>query len=408
MSTQVHPGVLVFEKPQTSTSWRQCSDRALRAAAGFWFVVCVLGQLIFAFTVASFYGLTAARGNWQQWNKNMTHGYSPDHPMGNLVVAIHLASAVIILLSGAIQLVPFVRRRAPRLHRWNGRLYMLSALGVSLAGLFMLWGRGAVGDLSQHIGQSLDAILILLFAVLALRYALARDFKAHRRWSLRLFMAVSASLFIRSGLFLTLMVNHGPFGFDAATFRGPFLTFLIFGQYLVPLAVLEIYFRTQERAGAAGRFAMAVGLFALTVMLGAGIFAVSMGSFLPNIKKAYDRRISIADTLSATVASGGIGPAIQQYRELKTTAFTRYDFDEDELNILGYQLIQRHQYGQAIRIFRLNVDAYPRSGNTWDSLGEAYMDNGNRAEAIAAYRESLVLNPGNANGAKMLERLNAR
>ena len=86
-------------------------------------MVVVLGELVFAFTVASFYGLTAARGNWQQWNKSMAHGYTPGHPMGNLVVAIHLTSAVIILLSGAIQLIPLIRRRAPLFHRWNGRIY---------------------------------------------------------------------------------------------------------------------------------------------------------------------------------------------------------------------------------------------------------------------------------------------
>jgi hypothetical protein len=56
---------------------RYHADRALTAAAGFWFVVTVLGQLVFAFAVASFYGLSAARGNWQQWNKSMTHGYTP-------------------------------------------------------------------------------------------------------------------------------------------------------------------------------------------------------------------------------------------------------------------------------------------------------------------------------------------
>ena len=408
MSTQMHPAILVSERPRTSPGLRRCADRALGAAAGFWFIICVLGQIIFAFTVASFYGLTAARGNWQQWNKNMTHGYSPDHPMGNLVVTIHLVSAVVILLSGAAQLVPWVRRRAPRLHRWNGRLYMLTAFTVSLAGLYMLWFRGAVGDLVQHLGQSLDAILIMLFAVLALRYALARDFKAHRRWSLRLFMAVSASLFIRSGLFLSLMVNHGPFGFDAATFRGPFLNFLLFGQYLVPLAVLEVYLRTQERAGVAGRFAMAGILFTLTLMLGAGIAAVAMASFFPNIKKAYDRRISIADTLAATIRSSGIEQAASQYRDLKLVASSEYNFDEDELNMLGYQFIQSHQYPQAIRIFELNVDAYPRSGNTWDSLGEAYMDDGDKKEAIAAYHQSLALNRGNANAVKMLEKLESR
>ncbi len=215
---------------------RNHADRALKAAAGFWFVVTVLGQLVFAFAVASFYGLSAARGNWQQWNKSMTHGYTPGHPMKNLVVAIHLSSAVIILLSGAIQLIPKIRQHFPAFHRWNGRIYFVTAFAISIAGLYMLWFRGTVGDLSQHLGQSLDAVLIMLCSALALRYALARDFKTHRRWALRLFMVVSASLFIRAGIFLSFLLNHGPFGFNQATFSGPFLTFMSFGQYLVPLA----------------------------------------------------------------------------------------------------------------------------------------------------------------------------
>ena len=91
MSTQLQTAFWIADTPQREHSLRKLADRALKAAAGFWFVVAVLGQLVFAFTVASFYGLTAARGNWQQWNKTMTHGYTPGHPMGNLVVAIHLS-----------------------------------------------------------------------------------------------------------------------------------------------------------------------------------------------------------------------------------------------------------------------------------------------------------------------------
>ncbi len=270
----------------------------------------------------------------------MTHGYAPGHPMDNLVVAIHLGSAVIILLSGALQLIPHIRHRSPFFHRWNGRIYFVTAFSLSLAGLYMMWFRGAVGDLSQHLGQSLDAVLIMLCSALALRYALARDFKTHRRWALRLFMVVSASLFIRAGVFLSFVLNRGPFGFNQATFSGPFLTFMSFGQYLVPLAVLEIYLRTQDRGGARGRFAMAAGLFVMTVVMGAGIVAVTMAVFLPNIKKAFDSRKSIADTLSATIASSGIDQAAKQYHELKAAAPSTYNFDENELNSLGYRFIQ--------------------------------------------------------------------
>src|ERR1700730_3626979 len=259
MSTQLQTAFWIADTTHRGQSLRKFADRALKAAAGFWFVVAVLGQLVFAFAVASFYGLSAARGNWQQWNKTMTHGYTPGHPMGNLAVAIHLSSAVIILLSGAIQLVPLIRRRAPSFHRWNGRIYFVTAFTISIAGLYMMWFRGTVGDLPQHLGQSLDAVLIMLCAAMALRYALARDFKTHRRWALRLFMVVSASLFIRAGIFLSLFLNHGPFGFDPTTFTGPFLTFISFAQYLLPLAVLEIYLRMEDRGGAPGRVALRAG-----------------------------------------------------------------------------------------------------------------------------------------------------
>src|ERR1700722_5238909 len=171
MSTQLQTAFWIVDTPQRGQSLRKLADSALKAAAGFWFVVAVLGHLVFAFTVASFYGLSAARGHWQQWNKSMTHGYTPGHPMGNLAVVIHLSSAVVILLSGAIQLTPQVRRRAPVFHRWNGRIYFAAAFAISIAGLDMMWFRGTVGDLSQHLGQSLDAILIMLCAAIALRFA---------------------------------------------------------------------------------------------------------------------------------------------------------------------------------------------------------------------------------------------
>jgi uncharacterized membrane protein len=406
MSTQLQTAFAIPVTRRATYSPRKITDTALKMAAAFWFMVVVLGELIFATTVASFYGLTAARGNWQQWNKSMSHGYTPGRPMANLVVAIHLVSAVIILLSGALQLIPALRRHAPLFHRWNGRVYMVTAFTISLAGLYMLWFRGTPGDLSQHLGQSLDAVLIMLCSVLALRYALLRDFKTHRRWALRLFMVVSASLFIRAGVFLSIVLNHGPFGFNAATFSGPFLTFMSFGQYLVPLAVLEIYLRTQDRAGAIGRFAMAAGLFVLTIGLGAGIVAVTMAIFVPNLKRAYDSRKSIAETLSATIATSGIDQAAQQYHQLRAAKAVNYNLDEDELNALGYQLMRANKLEPAIRIFQLNVEAYPSSGNTFDSLAEAYMDDGNKPQAIANYKRSLQLNPANHNAVKMLQKLN--
>jgi tetratricopeptide (TPR) repeat protein len=384
------------------------ADTTLKAATCFWFLVVLIGQSVFAFTVASFYGLSALRGDFHRWNKSITHGLVPGDTLGNFAVAMHLFSAVVIILAGVLQLLPQIRNRFPVFHRWNGRLYVVTAFTISLAGLYMMWIRGSVGDLPQHLGTSLMAVLIMFCAAMALRYARARDFKTHRRWALRLYLVVSASLFIRAGLFLSALLNHGPFGFDPSTFRGPFLTFISFAQYLVPLAVLEIYFRVQDRGRATGRFAMAAGLFVLTIALGAGIFAVTMAIWLPTVKAAYDSRKSIAETLSVTIASSGIDQAVKQYHDLKTAELTIYNFDEAELNSLGYQLIAAKKFKEAIRILQLNVEAYPQSGNVYDSLGEAYMDDGDKPLAIANYQKSLQLNPKNRGAVEILKKLNAR
>ena len=381
------------------------AETALKAATRFWFAVTVIGQLAFGFAVASFYGLTALRGDYHGWT--ITNGHMPGITIQTPAVAIHLISAVIVMLAGAIQLVPQVRSRFPVFHRWNGRLYLLIAVAISGAGLYMTWSRGSVGDIPQHLGSTLNAILIWLFAGIALRYALGRNFATHRRWALRLFLAVSASWFIRIMIFLTFLVFKGPVGFDQATFTGPLLTAMSFAQYLIPLAVLELYFRAQDRPGAWRRMAAAGMLFVVTLVMGAGLFAVTMAVWVPQVKAGFDPRRSIAETLSGTIASSGVEAAIKQYHDLKATMPATYNFDEDELNTLGYKLIREKKLPEAIRVLQLNVEAYPQSSNVYDSLGEAYMDAGDKPRAIANYGKSLQLNPKNGNAVSMLKRLNA-
>jgi cytochrome c-type biogenesis protein CcmH/NrfG len=55
----------------------------------------------------------------------------------------------------------------------------------------------------------------------------------------------------------------------------------------------------------------------------------------------------------------------------------------------------------------LCVEEYPESYNAYDSLGEAYMNNGEKDPAIKNYQKSLQLNPKNVNAVEMLKKLNA-
>ncbi len=116
-------------------------------------------------------------------------------------------------------------------------------------------------------------------------------------------------------------------------------------------------------------------------------------------------KIPIAEVLLKTIEGKGIEAGIAQYREIKARQESQYDLAEPELNRLGYQLLGANKVKDAIEVFKLNVEAYPKGFNTYDSLGEAYMINGDTELAIKNYKRSLELNPENGGAVAMLKRL---
>jgi Flp pilus assembly protein TadD len=66
------------------------------------------------------------------------------------------------------------------------------------------------------------------------------------------------------------------------------------------------------------------------------------------------------------------------------------------------------KYAAATVVFKISVEFYPLSWNVYDSLGEAYMNAGDKDLAVQNYKKSLELNPQNANGRKMLEKLQGK
>lgn len=259
------------------------AHKALNLAAQFWFQIAVIGQWIFLYYVAAFYGGAAVRGNLKEWNRVLSNGYQPGHTMSNIAVAAHLGLAVLIMFGGPLMLISQVRAKFPYLHRWTGRFYIPAVILTSIAGLYMVWSHPTPRLFVQHVGVSVDAILITTFAILALRTAVARDFQAHRRWTLRLFMVVNAGWFFRVGLMFWIAINRGPAGFDPDTFTGPFLNFWAFADYLLPLAVLELYLLAKARGSAPGRLAVAATIFIFTLAMGVGIAVATIGMWLPHM-----------------------------------------------------------------------------------------------------------------------------
>ncbi|MEM9649356.1 MAG: DUF2306 domain-containing protein [Bacteroidota bacterium] len=258
-------------------------NKLLSLSVEFWFIVAVIGQWIFAFYVALFYGGAAIDGDFMRWNRVLPHGYVEGETMGNIAVGIHLLFAVIVMVGGPLQFVPKLRTKFPIFHRWNGRFYLSAALLISLSGVYMVITKGTISGLVGDISVGLNGILIMWFAIMALLRAVQRNFQSHRKWALRLFLVMAGVWFFRIGLMFWLFVHGRPVGFDPETFRGPFLVALGFGQYLVPLLVLELYFAAQKSKLGLAKISMAAALVLLSVTTALGTFAATMGMWLPRI-----------------------------------------------------------------------------------------------------------------------------
>ena len=109
--------------------------------------------------------------------------------------------------------------------------------------------------------------------------------------------------------------------------------------------------------------------------------------------------------LTSALKSGGYAAASKAYRSFREDPAHVYLETESDVNRLGYDLLRDGKIDEAIEIFRLNVEAYPGSANTYDSLAEAYLKKGNKEEAIKYYSKAVEVNPNFASSLEALRQL---
>ena len=245
---------------------------ALQASATAWLVPALIGQWFFAYHIAATYIATAFAGNLAAWNKRLFVGLVAGDLTGNIALVAHLFIAFVITVGGTLQLIPQIRTYAPAFHRWNGRLYIVIAFMTSLAGIYMIWTRDTFGGiLMNDIGVSLNGVLIMIFAAIALRNAMARKIAVHRRWALRTFMAVSGVWFLRV-IYSLLDAVPGETPGVADDMTGPTNVVINFASYLLPLAELELYFHAKRSPNALVKFATAALVLIAAVATSIGVY----------------------------------------------------------------------------------------------------------------------------------------
>ncbi len=137
--------------------------------------------------------------------------------------------------------------------------------------------------------------------------------------------------------------------------------------------------------------------FALTIL------AASAG----NLQSApiYASQAEVMDRLAAAYATRDPARLTMAFRAMGDYGRPAAHIVESSINAMGYRHLENSEIETAISVFQLNTDTFPQSANTWDSLAEAVMANGDRGMAIRYYRRSLELDPNNRNAARMIERM---
>ena len=127
----------------------------------------------------------------------------------------------------------------------------------------------------------------------------------------------------------------------------------------------------------------------------------------PALKAVLQHRTepTLVEQMERALDSGGVEEAIERYKKYRADPRYAYADTEDLVNTFGYRLLEQRRLDAAVAMFELNAAEYPRSANTYDSLGEAYLLAGRKDEARRSYRRVLELDPSHANAIGMLQQL---
>lgn len=216
----------------------------LRWAVQLLVVVTWLSGAIFGAYILVFFGGVALGGAAERWNESLPALYDVRSPATTVAIGAHFLSGAVLLLLGPIQLIEALRRQVPALHRWLGRIYVVSAGLAGLGGLVFILGKGTVGGLVMDLGFGLYGALMVLSASKAYLEARTGCYERHRAWAIRLFALTVGSWLYR----MEYGFWHLAFGSlgRAGDFQGWFDMIMAFWFYVPNLLLAELFIRARR------------------------------------------------------------------------------------------------------------------------------------------------------------------
>lgn len=131
--------------------------------------------------------------------------------------------------------------------------------------------------------------------------------------------------------------------------------------------------------------------------------SIGIANILYGLEAAQPRE-DLSLVLMKNLKEKNIEEVVSEIRKLKEDR-EKYRANENNMNNLGYTMLQQGKIKEAVEIFKLNVEWFPESSNVYDSYGEALAAAGDIENAIKNYKKSIELNPNNEGGKEMLKKL---
>ena len=157
-------------------------------------------------------------------------------------IGLHMLLGALLTLLAPIQVVLGWKKKWLQWHRRLGYLLFGAALLTGIGGLVYIFLHRTTGGIVMDIAFGIYGVLMIWTALFTVKYAKSRQLKLHEAWSLRLFVLAIGSWFYRICYGAWFFYHRAPVG-HTDNFQGPFDYFMDFAFFLIPLLVLEVYFK---------------------------------------------------------------------------------------------------------------------------------------------------------------------
>ena len=128
-----------------------------------------------------------------------------DVPFYKIAFFTHVYTTMFVLIAGFTQFSAYIRKHFREFHRYSGWVYAFTVLFLAgPSGFYM--GIYANGGIISQTAFCLLAVLWIYFTSMAIKSAVKRDFKSHRKYMIRSFALTLSAITLRAWKYVLVFV----------------------------------------------------------------------------------------------------------------------------------------------------------------------------------------------------------